>query len=145
MEYNLSKLTKEEACALVKIISPNFSEIGEGIPSHEHMISKIKDEKHHGFIELSEDRSKMFYMWGEYDKRHNSLDVEVTDLKYSLSVGIRLFEDHFEVPQYTKWAVPLDNRLKQKKYRKALAKIFENKNEQEKNRIIKKYTGISIG
>lgn len=131
MKYDLSKLSKDEITILVKNISPAFAGVYCFAPSQKNKIVKPVPIAKKGVIELYDNERKIHDKWGEYNVANNSLYVQAWDHPCYWSVGVYLYEDHFNIPKYKNAVFPYETEENFIEYRKIVKQIFDKKRQNQ--------------
>lgn len=101
MRLDLSRLTKSQINEIVKSLPPKFSGIVPYGISHFNSKVQNKEEIKGAVFELyNRGTEEIFDKWGEYNLAKNSIFVMAWDNRCKWQVGVLLFEDHFEIPEY---------------------------------------------
>ena len=131
MKYDLSKLSKDEICILLKSISPAFAGLYSYAPSQKNKIVKPVPTDKKNIIQLYDDERKIHDLWGEYNIANNSLYVQAWDHPCYWPVGVYLYEDHFNIPKYKNSFFKYETEENFIEYRKILKHIFDKKRQNQ--------------
>lgn len=129
MRKDLLKLTKTQINEIIKSLPPRFSGIVPYGVSHQN--KKVKSS-----LPLKEDVIELFDrntdeirdLWGEFDIMKGHIFVMAWDSVCNWSVGVYLYENRFEIPEYKHgvWRSALDAEIPN--YQKKVKQMIEYNN-----------------
>lgn len=94
---------------------------------------KTEPTNEKGYVELYNDEIKVYDLWGKYNIKNNSLFVMAWDHECFWPVGVKLYQDHFEIPKYKNSFIKYETKNNFDRYTKILKHIFSQKTEKQDN------------
>ena len=123
---NLKLLTKSQIIQLVKSLPPKFSGIVAFGVSEENKKASV-DGVNPYIVELvNKNSDEVFDKWGEFDLLKSRIFVMAWDDKCKWQVGVYLYEDHFEIPEYKKGIYSEEIKKYNETYKEAVSKMIKN-------------------